>query len=142
MTTIAWDGETIAADTLCSDQFGMIGYTSKIKVLETAVVAYCGDSSALNTFLYWNETWNRDPEKWPKSLKNSSIIYISDGMIFGFEGEKYPTEYLYNKPIAWGSGGSPALALMYQGYDAIDAVKGASDADIYTGGEVEHYRLG
>lgn len=142
MTTIAWDGEVLAADTLCTDSYGMMGYMSKLKELEDgSIIAHAGSSSALNTFADWHLAWNRDPTKWPKSLKSSSIIVISNGLIMGYEGERYPTEYLYSQPVAWGSGALAALALMAKGYDAVEAVKGASKVDIYTGGDVEHYLI-
>jgi hypothetical protein len=143
MTTIAFDGKTIAADTLHQDDFGLIDNASK---LYAGVDFVAGGAGMQHQIIKW---W-----------RNVKLMTFDELIEYGFPGyerrENDPAILLVklgtSKPFkhtggffvpvdrefhAVGSGRDFALAAMFLGKDAAAAVRVAKIFDAGTGGEIE-----
>lgn len=148
MTTIAWDGTTLAADTLCTgpDDDGVY-YGTKIWKTPVGLFGGCGDEDPIQEVLEWlRDGMPKDRKPGPYTSKkqtfggllirpNKVIVLISSrlGMIEYFEGQK----------VVLGTGGSFALAFMHQGLTAPEAIAKVIELklDINTGGKIEQLGL-
>jgi len=141
MTTIAWDGKTLAVDSRAtSDGYVM---TDKCKKLYTGVGQYvaaamCGDEAEAVDMMDWLRTGGKAPE-----CKEGVIIVavMEDGTAHKFTGG-IETPIKVQVPYADGSGWIVALASMDAGLNAVEAVKAARKRDIYTGGPVKSFKIG
>ena len=154
MTTIAWDGTILAADSRATAGSTIIGDSeTKIIVNENnadwticgvKVIAFASAGSGstpeeLQNYLIDGITRNTEMRE---GLGFTSII-----ICFGHGFEIYKSEGVKTIEIqplrskrAIGSGGDFALAAMLSGKDACDAVSIAKQCDVYTGGPVVHVR--
>ena len=147
MTTIAWDGETLAADTKCTDGESFFGFESKIFESEdgSRAAAATGNSDECTAFIDWFLA-GADVEKRPLG-ENQEFgddfrgvgVEVSDGAACCYEYGKLliADEVIYR--MAWGSGWQWALAAMDLDHNAVDAVTYAATRDLGTGGSVEQY---
>ncbi|MCG9534382.1 MULTISPECIES: hypothetical protein [Providencia] len=156
MTTIAWDGVTLAADS--QSQVGsMIVSLKEQKIFEAdkkhplkingrriQVIGICGDMSAkdeiwqtLSSGVNFSTAFNE--------LSDFSIIAIDfDGKAFVVsknKDEKHAYVYEAEAPLAIGSGDSFAMGAMKSGKSAEEAVKVAMSLDVYSGGEVNYCKI-
>jgi hypothetical protein len=131
MTTIAWDGKTLAADKQCSDGNHKFAVT-KIKRVNGELLGFSGGLYRCKEMLAWY-CGERKPEDFPKGESDdfSELMVIRDGKIFLY-GSKYPIEVEDNR-FAVGSGSPYALAAMECGLSAEDAVQTAIKFDPSTG---------
>lgn len=131
MTTIAWDGKTLAADTLSTGTFNR--RVTKIWELRPGVYfGGCGFYSDVYEVMVWLKY--RKQEDIPE-VKEFVGILIEKGKAYRIE------ENLVEFPIledyhAIGSGASFAITAMYLGLSAEQAVDIASKFDEATGGYV------
>jgi len=140
MTTIAWDGKTLAVDSkeTCS---GTV-ISTKAKKLYTDIgqykaVAVCGGSADCQKIIEW--IMQGEGKGVPSNLEDSAVIAIDcKGRAY-----KYLSPHLnktkINPPYADGSGWEIALGAMDAGATAVEAVKIASKRDVYTGGRIRSY---
>ncbi|QXX82949.1 hypothetical protein J6836_00715 [Providencia sp. R33] len=156
MTTIAWDGATLAADS--QSQVGsMIVNLKEQKIFKAGnehplkingrriqVIGICGDMSAkdeiwqtLSSGVNFGTAFNE--------LSDFSIIAIDfDGKAFVVsknKDEKHAYVYETEAPLAIGSGDSFAMGAMKSGKSAEEAVKVAISLDVYSGGDVNSYKI-
>lgn len=136
MTTIAFDGATLAGDTKIADEC-TLSYARKVFVLNRGAVGVAGDFARANEFVAWLRKWERgvvsDP---PKELTDVGAMYVNHkGEIYEFEESAIPYRILRAKH-AIGSGAQAAMALMLSGYSAAGAVRGAAKVDVGTGGRI------
>lgn len=132
MTVIAWDGKTLAADkreTICG-----IGKTvTKIfKVGNELVTASGGAPHALELIEWFKR--GALPSTFPDHKNNErGWLYVvgEDGLVRSYDGP-YPSKY-EDKLFACGSGRDYALAAMYLGHTAEEAVAVACHFDINCG---------
>jgi hypothetical protein len=130
MTTIAWDGKMLAADR-CSCSAGCFRFPiTKLKRLKDGrLYASAGDTSDGVLVRQWLD--GEIPDK-PKIDEDSfvALIVSSDGA-FRMEGKlvSWPVE----APHAIGSGREYAIAAMYLGKSAVEAVEIAALFDPNTG---------
>lgn len=148
MTTIAWDGATIAADTQCTSSIGLVRRTSKVFKLPTKddTLIFCGCGQVSDTYLIkaWLEdgmTPHRRPELEDPKGSNGMLYFVKTKRMYLIE-----TPSLVLLPIlegfwAVGSGRDFALAAMYHGHTAEQAVLTAHKFDAWTGGDVEVIKL-
>jgi hypothetical protein len=137
MTTIAWDGKTLAADSQATTSSGTRCRTAKIvRSSKGFVAAGAGSLNAVTPWLRWVLA-GMPPEKQPDTLADSSTILIVDprGRAFTFEGSPVRLP-LRDKIWALGSGADFALGAMAMGADARTAVKVACRFDVYSGGRI------
>lgn len=137
MTTIAYDGKTLATDSLTTAGNTAFGCSVKIHKIKGGHVALCGDASfgpAIIAFL------NGGPK--PELGENADV----GGLVVYLDG----TAKEFNKdlrlfpaclPWAGGSGESFALAALALGHTAVEAIELACLLDIYSRGPVQKVEL-
>jgi hypothetical protein len=153
MTTIAWDGKTIACDTLAVN--GHITQVPVAKLRESAcgrwVYGITGFSAWFDAWIEWHASFvattaNRMTSmdaancapKWTggdRDQGNFIAVDLKDGRVWQFGCDlPYPQECF--APTAWGSGENYAMGAMKAGADARRAVGVAIECDICSGGSV------
>lgn len=134
MTTIAWDGQILAADRMISYQDNCYEVT-KIQRFDKWLIGFAGGTAIGLQMVDWFKR-GAQPETFPTNITEenfSSLIAIdSDKSIYRYEFTPFPVK-LESKQIAIGSGSSYALAAMRTGMSAIEAVRLAIELDIYSG---------
>lgn len=139
MTVIAWDGQTLAADRR-SVRHNTIHSLDKIKRIELQgrvyLIGASGDADVAEALKHWFESgyFSKDfPESAKgESLKSTLIAVPDDGSIMIFERTPYPIKYPPQR-FAIGSGADFAIAAMYVGKTAEDAVDVACQFDAFCG---------
>lgn len=142
MTTIAYDGKSLAADSQCTTGGLKCRAVKIVKSPSGFLAAGTGDLNSILPWLRWVRRGLR-PEEQPESLNSKSTIVIVDprGRAHTFEGAAVRTPLL-EKFWAFGSGAELALGAMAMGADARTAVKVACKFDVYTSGRVVVLRPG
>lgn len=142
MTTVAWDGLTLAADRQATSG-GFKYKTSKLRQLANGeVLAITGTEDAGHALMKWYEE-GADPAKWPTSqLKDDTwcrlIVARPRGGVVTYETQPVAVP-LHEKQMAWGSGRDFAIAAMYLGQAARGAVGVACQFDTGTGCGIESF---
>lgn len=140
MTTIAWDGKTLAADKRTS--FGCMHATvtkvhrMPIGPYQGALVAGAGPALLIQEMLRWIAT-GAEPQTFPAANRNEDkccciLMVTPEGRLLYFDSTPDPMT-IENEKWAIGSGRDFAMAAMFLGKDAIEAVVIASALDISTG---------
>lgn len=143
MTVIAWDGKTLAAD----KRFTNAGHGStgrKVFSFNGKIVACCGDADgAAEMFIWYRDGAN--PEKFPARGRHEKdwtlmVVVDMDGLSY-YERTPYP---IHNEDSYWacGSGRDYALAAMYLGKTAREAVEVACHFDNMCGNGIDELKLG
>ena len=139
MTTIAWDGKALAADKRSTNN-NLARTVTKITRVGKSLVGGAGDASQTEEMVAWLRRGakvsdfpasQRDKEDWAAML-----VIRPGGFIDLYERTPYPTRY-EDKIFAIGSGRDFALAAMYLGKCASDAVEIASIFDAGSGNGVD-----
>lgn len=140
MTTIAYDGEILAADSQLTIGDVKVLSDDKIVVVNSEMIfAGAGEDHALQKLRRFYSQPN-----WIELLASNQLPEIkkdTEALIF-FRGEMYIADHLFcfeklaHPHYAVGSGWSFALAAMALGKNAIEAVEFASQFDIYTNDKV------
>lgn len=143
MTTIAYDGKTICADTLATwgDERALMA-VEKIRREPTGIYAICGAFSVFHDVIHWIEQGASYTDA-PKLVGDDEwrVIYINvDGEAFCAMSSS-PGLVQIAPPFAIGSGGEFALGAMLAGKSAEEAVKIAAIVDIRTGDQVQVVHL-
>lgn len=131
MTVIAWDGKTLAADKRLDD-VGR-GWTST-KIVRTPSGALIGTSGPSGLGRWRRHWWidGANPKDWPKG-DGRLLVVLLGGVLNLFDDDVgYPIE-IVDKHFAMGCGRDYALAAMYLGKTAAEAVAVASALDGYCG---------
>lgn len=135
MTTIAWDGEQLAADKQSTLQ-NLKRMTTKIHRVGDELFAMVGSGSHCFAIFEWLKS-DRDPAKWPKGTDEDSsgdIIQFTKAGVFVWVGYGFPTpQPIEGKFMAFGCGRDFAMAAMHLGRSAREAIEIASLYDINTG---------
>lgn len=145
MTTIAWDGKTLASDSL-GDQNGLRMPTTKLHrgVLTDGcpfIIGISGQHSWANMLYNWVRTLDtmgvcraRYPDQDAENDPTAILVLGKNHAVFYKTGATWAT--LERKFHAVGSGRDFAIAAMYLGGNAKDAIKLAIEFDVYSGGEI------
>lgn len=135
MTTIAFDGVTLAADKQ-STSHGMARTVTKIRRIRGELFAMSGGGIHCQALMKWFEG-SRNPSEWPKAPDDEScgnIIQVTKAGLFVWSGAGLPhPEPLEDRFMAFGSGRDFAMAAMHLGKSAKEAIEIASIYDIATG---------
>jgi hypothetical protein len=124
MTVIAWDGHMLAADKRATNTSGLARTCTKIVRHKDKLLAMTGDWDDAAELREWFKA-GADPEKFPKAARDdkaSLIVIDGKGDIFHYCRGPYPIE-IEDATGAWGSGRDFALAAMYLGRSAVEAVR-------------------
>jgi hypothetical protein len=143
MTTVAFDGNKIAADTMAVDFGNRVQYpVYKLRHQGRYIFAGSGAMPTFEAFIEWFEAGC--PKEMPHVPEDTS--YHGHLLVFDLEGGEnfcfapWPKQFYphtFSAPYAVGSGMDFALAAMACGKDAEEAVKIASLFDPNTGGPVQ-----
>lgn len=142
MTTIAFDGVTMASDSRITGSFLLQNKEfKKVRRFKSPngnyVVGCCGDCSEIERFFSWFRQFvDGDAESlYDREEEVEAIIYCEDdGELKLHTGQ--PHAFNVGFPIAIGSGSMAAMAAMYCGRSAKDAIVVASMLDTSTDDEV------
>ena len=139
MTTIAWDGNTLAADKRAVNGTSHSTVT-KIRKIKGELCGGGGQfSSVLEMFEWINK--GKKPEEFPKSQLDDDkwapiLVITKTNKILKYEQSPIPIEY-EDGMQAIGSGRDYALAAMHLGKNAKEAIEVASKFDPHTGNGVD-----
>lgn len=134
MTTIATDGESMAADRLVTGD-GMVHCdTRKIALAANGdIIGLAGSAFDLDAFVAWyNSDRTGELRVWEKS---EALVLQTDGRVFCYNDEGRCFEH--KVPAAIGSGAALAYGAMAADCTPAQAVLIASERDIYSGGGVD-----
>ena len=136
MTTIAWDGKTLAADSQSTeDAFVDPHEFNKIHDARDAIIAFAGDVPSGRAFMDW---WNKGAERsdYPDFSDDDDMeaLVFTEGKVLWYERRPFPEEI--RAPWTIGTGSPFAMAAMLAGADAKKAVDIACRLDKYSGGKV------
>lgn len=138
MTTIAIRDGIIAADT--QETVGGFRLISSPKILHLPngnVLAAAGESAKIEQAIrFFSDDWNTNLDKAPDFKKSFEAILVSKGRVYFCTASCIPVP-LGNPIYAIGHGWQLAMAAMQLGMSAEDAVKFASELDVFTNGEVQ-----
>ncbi|MBJ8796719.1 hypothetical protein I5398_11830 [Citrobacter freundii] len=156
MTTIAWDGKTLAADSQ-STSGSMISSLRERKIyhppIPTAwklngqdvraigVSGDCGSELVLIDCLKEGMTYKAEM---PEVYGFTAMVITDDRqcyLIFKSEGKKQATVCLQPNQYAIGSGNEIARTAMALGKTAQEAVQVACELDVYSGGDVVTFTI-
>jgi len=141
MTTVAFDGDTLATDSRCVGDY-IDDNVKKLFLVGETFYAVAGSLTEVLAFINWRESVHIDSEKTnekPNIQSDISVIEVVGGDVFFWE--KNCVHVPCSVPIAIGSGASFAMAAMLCGKTAIEAVEIAKKLDENSGGEVQFVRV-
>lgn len=142
MTIIAWDGKTLAADKAATNA-GFANTVTKIYRIPGGLVGFAGDGDSALDLLAWFKAGMvaADYPACQKGDNRASAIFIDDERrIWGYD--KSPNAQLNEQPFAaMGCGRDYALAAMYLGKTASEAVQVACALDAYCGNGIDTLEL-
>lgn len=136
MTTIAWDGKTLAVDSLVTFDGSVYEHRNKLATIceeSKTYLAVCGEGQDCSLV----EEWIRGgclSENKPSPSVGFMCIFVQEGHAYMMEDKLIPE--LVEAPIASGSGWKWAQAAMDLGRNAIEAIEYASTKCVGTGGQV------
>lgn len=139
MTTIAWDGETLAVDSQMSTGGIICRPIKKIVKIKDSWLAYAGDLSDFEAFKEWFRDGSKLEEKPSISEDGFSGIVLNSKGLWEYEYKLFPIKVIDKE--SWGSGSTLALAVMDHGATAREAVKYAATRDVWTGGKIQTVKI-
>lgn len=136
MTTIAWDGVTLAADRRTSEGGSVYREHTKIVRIPGGFVACCGGTTYIHAFVSWARKGMRGKPPVADDLgallaKGRRMYWVECGTVINIPRVE---------KLATGSGWRWAAAAMDFGCDAIGAIAYASTRDCHTGNGVDFVR--
>lgn len=134
MSTIAWDGVTMAAEGRAIESGTIVASNDKkIRIVNGSVVGTAGEAAGGIEFCEFIE----DGE-WRTKASTATAMVIDGARGRLYEGVRHAQPI--KPPYAIGSGAGFALAAMMAGADAVQAVKIACKLDPYSGGRIMKVR--
>lgn len=147
MTTIAFDGSTIAADTMNRDGHGLKDYASKLMIGNNLIVGGAGESHKIRA--WWNKVKTMTvseiiehgyPDFNPQ-YNDQAIMLVDTVTLKCYKLAGSMFQLCSRGFHAVGSGRDYALAALHMGQSAPQAVQVAMEFDAGTGGEIEVVKL-
>lgn len=143
MTTIVWDGVSMAADRMSVSGCTGNSRITKIRKIRGFLVGFSGSAYIGLSLLDWFGS-GADKESYPGNDEGedsgSLLVITPDRKIIVYEGRGVPIEFNHSMH-AIGSGSEFALGALAMGATAERAVEVASMLDVYSGGGVDVLRL-
>lgn len=138
MTTIAFDGKTVAADSLCVGECRH--RVQKLVRIDGKIIGCSGGWSDANRFIRWVKEGCPAEDTPELSEEFNALVVHPDGSYIVFENALEPMTF--DDPFfAIGSGQAAAMGAMRAGANAKRAVEIACDVDPYSLGPVKTMRL-
>jgi ATP-dependent protease HslVU (ClpYQ) peptidase subunit len=140
MTTVVWDGISLAADRRITHGTDVVGYVVKIRrCLDGRLIGGSGELDAMTVLLDWLENTDDRPDCLSvKSVAEAIEILPNQEVWLHLQ---YGKSKLVKGPHAIGSGAGYARAAMACGRSSVEAVRIAAMFDTGTGGKVDCLRL-
>ena len=138
MTTIAWDGKTLASDSQLTDDFIEQRSVKKLFRVKGSLIGVTGDYSSGLLFVNWFQGGELEDER-PKLTNFSALVVRANGEAFEYDKSFVPIPA--GRITAIGSGRGPALGALLAGANAVEAVHIAKKVDPDTGGLVKKLTL-
>lgn len=135
MTTVAWDGKTLAVDRQVTIDGNVRGKCCKLfKIKKGKWLTGAGDLYELKQIADW---MSGTMEEEPPQVNETEFVMIDTikKKVLFFDKRMTPVEI--EPPVSLGSGSQFALAGMKMKLDAISAIRLAAQSDIFTGSGVE-----
>lgn len=141
MTTIAWDGKTLAADTQLTANGMRYSTTKAHRLADGSLFASCGDHGLNTAVRRWLEDQSQPKPVVGKDDGFSGLLIKADGSLFRMDTSMNlcPVQSAF---FADGSGRDYAMAAMHLGKTAKEAVELASLFCVFTGGSITELTLG
>lgn len=133
MTTIAWDGKTLAIDRKISENGSVYRFGTKLHLVPGGYVACAGDMDDIHRFVAWVRKGAKGSQ--PTDTDVGGIMFRK-GRIYSIESGAI-MEVPIDTRLTNGCGWRWAAAAMDFGCDAVAAVAYASTRDTLTGGGVD-----
>lgn len=135
MTSIAFDGSTLAADSLITDGSMRAGYMNKIiKLLNGGYVTGCGSAHGAQLVADWMNGLREAPSD--KQMEDITVLHIDiNGKGWFYDGT-VSAAIPAGKKDAAGSGAPYAKVAMEMGASAEQAVRQAMKFDVFSGGKI------
>ena len=141
MTTIAWDGKTLAVDSMVTNGAVVVSTTEKKLFLDVGrfkAIAMAGSIVQLLPLIEWIRGGEKGDS--PEMDGTDHLMCVTDkGKLLAFWHGCSDTGLQCDGVSAGGSGCEIALGAMDAGATAVEAVKIACKRDVYTGGRVRSY---
>jgi hypothetical protein len=137
MTVIAWDGTTLAVDSLVTFDNRRTYSDKLVKAKSGEVIAMCGNMDICTHMLAMYQANKYELSDFPAQAEGKEsylVIATRDGVSVMGEGA-YPYK-INDQKFALGTGGDFAIAAMHCGKSAVEAVEIACIYDVYCGGKV------
>jgi hypothetical protein len=138
VTCIAWDGKLLAADKRASCN-GLVRTVTKIRRIGSLLVAGAGDFDMVVQAFAWVEAGRKSEDFSPSMRDKESavdILVIDGGRILKYERTPHALEF-EDAVFAMGSGRDYAMAAMYLGKGAREAVEVACALDSGCGNGID-----
>ncbi len=155
MTTIAWDGKTLASDS--QSQVGnMITSTESQKIYnpqhgkwvinssEIIAIGIAGDTSCIDEVISKLLLGINYETEFSSIVDFCLIAVTTKGSAYGLskdKGDTLPSIFKVGDMFTIGSGDTYAMAAMKSGKTAKEAVEVAISLDVYSGGEIQEFSL-
>lgn len=153
MTTIAWDGKTLASDSqsqvgsmiVSKNEQKIFPATSKWSINGHPVkaIAIAGDNAATHEIINHLQEGLLFDSEFSQITDFNLIAVVRDGFAFVVSKNKGDTRaYIFDvfEEFAIGSGDVYAMAAMKSGKTAAEAIVVAMSLDVYSGGEVHSFQ--
>ncbi|MES2662283.1 MAG: hypothetical protein V4629_03175 [Pseudomonadota bacterium] len=139
MTVIAWDGKTLASDSLVC--LGNAVYSSqKIFSNDEYLVGISGEAAVGLELVEWIFEKGMNKADFPSKQKEEMLCNVllikKDRSTYFIENSHVPYP-IFSKHIALGAGADMALGVMHSGKNAIDAVEIAVKLNAHCAGEAK-----
>lgn len=144
MTTIAWDGKTLAADRRVN--FGTASFATTQKIYrrkDGALIGGIGGTGICSEYIRWflaGEKGKTSPKLRDADGKDTIMIIVYPSGKLEMRDDDGRYEITADK-TAIGSGGEVALGALMAGATALEAVAIAAKVDGYTGPEIDVLEL-
>lgn len=141
MTTIAWDGHTLATDSQETRNGQKFLDAEKLVRIPGGFIATAGRADDGEMFIAWMAEGG-SPEEKPQLSEDAKTGFVAvflseeDGCLYEYFDTLVPLKVTGVR--GWGSGDETAVAAMGLGLTAKEAVKYCTKHDVYTGGKVQH----
>jgi hypothetical protein len=135
MTTIVWDGKTLAADRQCTwDDLKSV--VNKLDEIQGFLFGCAGKYAYAQNMIEWYRA-GANPDDFPETNKGEDgvdmLVITPDREIFVYGESPYPMVFTQSEKIAIGTGKGIAYGAMAMGATAVQAVRIASKYDVNTG---------
>lgn len=135
MTTICWDGKTLAADTCALISGIRASFPRKLRRFKDGSIAgFAGDIEPALMALDWLDDGGVDPAAAPDLKAGGEIMVVTrDREIILYNSKRLVPVTIEERLYAMGSGGEIALGAMMHGATALQAVRYAIERDPSSG---------